>query len=98
MQTPRDYSVSIYKGRLTVDGGLRAGGRNGTEGADHEVGEQLVVALVPLAHVLSEAGKFLGLGHERALVGRGGVEPGRRTAERPDGHRIASDGRPRESA
>lgn len=83
---------------LTLDGRLRAGGRDGTQGADHEVREKLIPATAVLAHVVAKVRDLLLLAAERALVGRpGGVEPGGRRAECAGGHRAASGG-PRQRA
>lgn len=62
------------KSRLTLDGGLGAGGGDGAHGADHEVGEEHVGAGGSLAHVFAEVGDLGGL----ALALEGALEGGGR--------------------
>lgn len=59
----------------TLDSGLGAGGREGTHGADHEVGEQQVRVGGALGEVVAEVRDLgrLGLALEGTRVGAGGI-------------------------
>lgn len=81
-------SSDPIKSRLTLDGGLGAGGGDGAHSADHEVGEEHVGAGGRLAHVFAEVGDLggLALALEGALEGGGrGTLEGSRGGESANG-------------